>query len=110
MALVMSDINPGAGLIIGINDSAVTIANARNEQSSYRTDGRQRQVAQMDGSIVETQAGWKDGTLTISRGVAGTAILKREFKPGKDGATLEVKETVDAGGGKLQKKLVFTRE
>lgn len=110
MALVQSDINPGAGLVIAVNDSAVSIANARGEQSSFRTDARRRQVAQMDGSIVETQAEWKDGALTIERGVAGTAMLKREFKPAKDGNTLEVKETVDAGGGKVQKKLTFTRQ
>ena len=110
MALVLSDIDPGAGLVIAINDSAVSMANARNERSSFRTDGRKRQAAQMDGSIVETLALWKDGTLQIERGVAGTAILKREFKPSKDGNTLEVKETVEAGGGKVQKKLIFTRQ
>jgi hypothetical protein len=110
MALVLSDIDPGARLIIAINDSAVSMANARNEQSSFRTDGRRRQAAQMDGSIVETLALWKDGALQIERGVAGTAILKREFKPSKDGNTLEVKETVEAGGGKVQKKLTFTRQ
>ena len=110
MALVLSDINPGAGLVIAINDSAVSMANARNEQSSFRTDGRKRQVAQMDGSIVETQAGWKDGVLQIERGVAGTAILKREFKPSKDGGTLELKESVEAGASKVQKKLIFTRQ
>jgi hypothetical protein len=110
MVLVLSDINPGAGLVIAINDSAVSMANARNEQSGFRTDGRRRQTAQMDGSIVETQAQWKDGSLTIERGVAGTAILKREFKPSKDGNTLEVRATVEAGGGKVQKKLIFTRQ
>ena len=110
MALVLSDIDPGARLVIAINDSAVSMANARNEQSSFRTDGRRRQAAQMDGSIVETLAIWKDGALQVERGVAGTAILKREFKPSKDGNTLEVKETVEAGGGKVQKKLTFTRQ
>ena len=110
MVLVMSDINPGAGLVLALNDSAVTIANARNEQSSFKTDGRKRQDAQMDGSIVETQALWKDGVLVIARGVTGTAVLRREFKVSKDGSMLEVKETVDAGGGKVQKKLVFIRQ
>ena len=110
MALVLSDIDPGARLVIAINDSAVSIANGRNKQSSFRTDGRKRQSAQMDGSIVETLALWKDGILQVERGVAGTAILKREFKPSKDGSTLEVKETVEAAGGKVQKKLIFTRQ
>jgi hypothetical protein len=109
MAIILSDFAPGAKMIIATNDSTVAIAIAAG-QSSYKTDGHKRQDAQMDGSIIETQAEWKDGVLDIAHGVTGVAMLAREFKPNKDGSVLEIKETVEAGGGKLQKKLVFTRE
>jgi hypothetical protein len=109
MAIILSDFAPGAKMIIATNDSTVAIAVAAG-QSSYKTDGHKRQDAQMDGSIIETEAGWKDGTLAVAHGVTGVAMLTREFKPNKDGSVLEIKETVEAGGGKLQKKLVFTRE
>jgi hypothetical protein len=109
MAIIASDFAPGEKMIIATNDSTVAIATAGG-QSSYKTDGRSHQDAQMDGTIIETESGWKDGTLEVSHGVVGVAMLKREFKPNKDGSVLEIKETVDAGGGKLQKKLVFVRE
>lgn len=110
LALVLTDMNPGAQLAIAINDSAVTLADGYGHTSSFRTDGRKREQAQMDGSIIQTQALWNGGTLEITRGVIGTALLKREFKPGKNGQSLEVKETVQAGSGKVQKKLVFERQ
>jgi hypothetical protein len=110
LALVLTDMNPGAHLAFAVNDSAVTLADGNGHTSSFRTDGRKHEQAQMDGSIIVTQALWNGGTLEITRGVIGTALLKREFKPGKDGRTLEVKETVQAGSGKVQKKLVFERQ
>jgi hypothetical protein len=110
LVLVTGDMNPGAKLIIAVNDSAVSMAASIGQLSSFRTDGRKRQAAQMDGSIIENQAQWKDGVLQIITGVANVASLKREFKPSKDGNTLELKETLEESGRKVDKKLVFTRE
>jgi hypothetical protein len=110
LALVVGDMNPGAKMIIAVNDSATSMASATGQLSSFRTDGRKRQAAQMDGSIIENQAQWKDGVLQVMTGVANVASLKREFRPSKDGSRLELRETVEAGGGKVQKKLIFTRE
>lgn len=110
LVLVTGDMNPGAKLIIAVNDSAVSMAASIGQLSSFRTDGRKRQAAQMDGSIIENQAQWKDGVLQVITGVANVASLKREFKPSKDGNTLELKETLEMSGRKVAKKLVFTRE
>jgi hypothetical protein len=115
LAMVIADVNPGAGMFIGVNDSVVAIATAAmlkadpNAQSNWKTDGKKHQEAQMDGSITEIESTWKDGVLTISYGVAGVATFKREFKPGKDGKTLEVKETVESNGRKAEYKLLFNR-
>ncbi len=110
VALVTSDMNPGAKLIIAVNDSAVSMAASTGQLSSFRTDGRKRQAAQMDGSIIENQALWKNGVLQVITGVANIASLKREFRPSKDGNMLELKETLDVDGRKVDKKLVFARE
>jgi len=116
LQLVLADANPGAGMVIAANDSTVAIATAvmlkadPNAQSNWKTDGRQHQNAQMDGSIIETQAMWKGGTLTVIYGIAGVGSLKREFKPSKDGKTLELKETIESNGRKADYKLIFTRE
>ena len=112
---VMADINPGAGIVLGVNDSVVAIATATmlkanpNAQSNWKTDGKKHQDAQMDGTIVEMQSGWKDGVLTLMYGVVGVGSLTREFKVAKDGKTLELKETMEVNGRKAEKKLVFNR-
>ncbi|MGH7594629.1 MAG: hypothetical protein ACRELE_12375 [Gemmatimonadales bacterium] len=110
LGLVIGDMNPGSRMTIGVNDSAITIARATGQLSSFRTDGRKRQAAQMDGSIIETQALWKGDILQVITGVANVASLKREFKMSKDGHVLEMKETLDASGRKVDKKLWFTRQ
>jgi hypothetical protein len=116
LQLVTADANPGAGMVIAANDSTVALATATmlrgdpKAQSNWKTNGHPYQDAQMDGTIIQTQAAWKDGTLTLTYGIAGVGSLKREFKPGKDGKTLEVKETIEAGGRKADYKLIFTRE
>ena len=110
LMMVVNEMSPGAGIVIAVNDSAIAMANAAGVQSAYKTDGKRRQAAQMDGTVIETLALWKDNVLQVTKGIAGVASVKREFKPSKDGATLEVKETLDVGGRKVDKKLVFTRQ
>lgn len=109
MAMVMSDANPGNKLTIVVTDTNVTLTNAAGQSNAFSTDGRKHQEAEMDGSIVEWQASWDGDVLTITRGVVGVVTLKREFRPSKDGNTLEVKESGEAGASKTDKKLVFTR-
>lgn len=112
---VMSDINPGDGMVIAVNDSVVAIATATalkanpTAQSNYKTDGKKHQDAQFDGTIVETQSGWNDGVLTVMYGIVGVGSLTREFKVAKNGKTLELKETMEVNGRKAEKKLVFNR-
>lgn len=114
LQIVLADVDPGAGLVITANDSVVTVATAAMAKSgtqvNWKADSKKHQDAQMDGSIIETQATWKDGVLTLIKGVAGVGSLKREFEVSKDGNTLKVKESIDAGGRKAEKKLVFTRK
>lgn len=113
LEIVLADADPGAGLVIGANDSIVAMASAAmvkaGTQVDWKTDGKKRQDVQMDGSIIETQAMWDSGVLTTSKSVPGTGLLKREFKVSKDGKTLEIKERIEAGGRKVEKKLTFTR-
>lgn len=113
--LVLAEADPGAGINMAANDSIVALATATMiaksiGQSEYKTDGKKRQEALMDGTIIETQASWSDGVLTITKSVAGVATLKREFKISKDGKTMEVKEHIEAAGRKADKKLVFNRK
>ena len=115
LQIVLADVDPGAGIVIAANDSVVAMATAAMlaqsaGQINWKTDGTMHQRAQMDGSIIETQAMWHDATLITIKGVAGIGSLKREFKVSKDGKTLEVKESIDASGRKAEKKLVFTRK
>lgn len=109
MAMMISEMDPGTKLIVAVNDSAITMATVRGTVS-WKTDGRKRQEAQMDGTLIETQGLWKDDVLQLNRAVAGTASVHREFKVAKDGNTLELKETLEANGRKVEKKLVFARE
>jgi hypothetical protein len=115
LAAVMADMNPGAGMVLGVNDSVVAIATATmlkanpSAQSNWKTDGKKHQDAQMDGTIVEMQSGWKDGVLSIMYGVVGVGSLTREFRITKDGKTLEMKEIIEVNGRKAEKKLVFNR-
>ena len=114
LQIVLADVDPGAGIVIAANDSVVSLATAATvksgAQSNWKTDGKKRQEAQMDGSIIETQAMWQGGVLTTIKGVAGVGSLKREFKLSKDGKALEVKERIEVSGRKVEKKLVFTRK
>ena len=101
--------------MIAANDSVVALATANmlkanpNAQSNWKTDGKKHQDAQMDGSIIESESSWKDGVLTIAYGVVGVGTFTREFKPSKDGKTLEVKETLLVGRQKAEYKLAFNR-
>ena len=115
LRLVMAEVNPGAGLVVAANDSTVAMATANvlkanpNAVSNWKTDGKKYQDAQMDGTITESQSGWRDGVLTIMYGVVGVGSFTQEFKLGRDGKTLELKETVLAGGRKAEYKLSFNR-
>ncbi len=112
--IVMADVDPGAGYVIAANDSTVAMATAAmvksGTQVNWKTDGKKHQAAQMDGTIIETQAGWQDGTLTLLTNIPGVGSLKREFEVSKDGKTLKVKESIDVGGRKADKKLVFDKK
>lgn len=115
LELVFAEADPGAGININANDSLVAMATATMIAKSlgateYKTDGKKRQEALMDGTIIETQASWSDGVLTIVKSVAGVGLLKREFKLSKDGKVLEIKEHIEAAGRKADKKLVFNRK
>ena len=115
MKLVMAEVNPGVGIVIAANDSVVASATANmlkanpGAVSNWKTDGKKRQDAQMDGTIIESESGWKDGVLTISFGVVGLGTFTREFRPSKDGRTLELKETILVGKQKAEYKLMFNR-
>ena len=111
----MAEVNPGARIAIQANDSVVALATANmlkmnpSAVSNWKTDGKKHQDAQMDGTIVESQSGWKDGVLSIMFGAVGVGSFTREFKVGKDGKTLELKETIVMSGRKAEFKFVFNR-
>ena len=101
-------------MVIGANDSTVAIETASllkanpNAQSNWKTDGKERQDALMDGSITETRCSRKGGVPSVSCGVVGLGSFSREFKVCTDGNTLELKETGMANGRTAEYKLSFT--
>jgi hypothetical protein len=79
---------------------------------TWPPDGRKRQKAMLDGSILEFTALWKGDKLELRDGVASMAELRRELKLSKDGQTLEMKLEVSgpAVPKKLSRKVVYLRE
>lgn len=109
MQALLAEVRPPATLVITADDSIVSLADANGDITEWRADGKKRQQAQMTGDVIELQAGWRFGELTLWRSIPGSASLKRVFKASNDGKTLELKLTLDMGGSKVDKKLSFTR-
>jgi hypothetical protein len=109
MRQLLAEVRPSEELVITADASTVTIAGADGQLVAWQTDGKKRQEAQMEGGVIETQAGWKYDVLQLVRDVPDGATLKREFKVSKDGKTMEVKVTLQ-NGGKAEKKLVYVKQ
>ncbi len=108
MAYVIIDMLPPATLQISATDTGVVLTSG-NRTSTWNTDGKTHQEALMEGGMLESQAAWDGTALQLQRDIPNSATLTREFRVAKDGATLEVKETLKYNGQKVEKKLVFTR-
>ncbi len=108
MAYVVVDMMPPATLQISANDTSVTLT-GDGRSSTWVTNGKTRQEALMEGGMLESEADWSATTLELQRDIPASASLKREYRVSKDGATLEIRETLKSNGQKVEKKLVFTR-
>jgi hypothetical protein len=109
MQYVVAEMRAVPTLTITANDTSVTIAAPGTDPVLWRADGKKRQQALMEGGMLELQAQWSDAEFDTMRGVPSSHSLKREFTVSKDGKTLQIKETLDLGHNKVEKKLIYTR-
>ncbi|MEP6591372.1 MAG: hypothetical protein ABJC19_09340 [Gemmatimonadota bacterium] len=109
MRALMSEARPAPVLVITASDFDATIADDEGHLTSWRADGKRKQEAQMEGGVIEFEAKWKGKALVVSRGIPEGATLRREFKPGDDGNSLELKTVLEMAGRKVERKFVYTR-
>jgi hypothetical protein len=111
--VLRQEIFPGDSISLEFTDSTVRVMTALGIDATWQTDGKNRVEAQMDGTMIGTQALWKGKSLRLSRAVVRYGRLDRDFSIAKDGVTLEVKENLvpDNGFrlGGFPKTLVFVR-
>ncbi len=94
-------------LVLKIGDGTAMTTDPAGFETVWKTDGKKRQVAQMEGGVVEYRGEWLGRTLALEKSIPGVGSVKREFKPLGDGE-LEVKVVLSVGK-KVEQKLVYTR-
>lgn len=97
-------------MVITASDFDVTLADTAGNSTPWHADGKMHQEAQMEGGVIEFGAKWKGKTLVIERIIPNMVTLHREFKPGKEPNTLELKTEVQRNGQVVEKKFVYTRQ
>jgi hypothetical protein len=98
-------------LVVTISDTAVVLANAAGAELRWVPDGRVRQHAQLDGTLLENSAQWHGDKLQVQNGVHGTADLKRSLRLIDKGQALELKLELSgpAVPRKVSRTLVYIR-
>lgn len=93
------------------SDSTVAIVVGEVEVA-WNPDGRKRQQAQMDGTLLFNEASWKGSKVELIDGIEGSAQLKREFRLIDDGEALELKLEVSGRSvpKKVSRKVVYLRQ
>lgn len=104
----MADARPATELVITAAESVVNLASDGGEPATWQVDGRKHQEPLLEGGVIETEAEWSYDVLRLTRNIPEGLSVKREFKVSKDGATLEIKVTLQRGR-KVEKKLVYRR-
>mgnify|MGYP006908277743 CR=1 FL=1 len=93
------------------SDTSV-IVTVQDVHVSWPPDGRKRQQALFDGTLLHNSARWKGRKVELVDGIEGSAELKREIHLIDDGAALEVK--LELGGPamprKMSRKVVYVRQ
>jgi hypothetical protein len=108
---LVTQLQPPGVLVISLSDKVAGMGVPDGEPIEWTTDGKKRQKAQMDGTLLEFMGRWRGEKLTLTDGVSGTAELKRELHLIEGGAALEMKLELTGQGfpGKLERKVIFTR-
>jgi hypothetical protein len=96
-------------MVITASDFDVTIGDTTGRSTPWHADGKKHQEAQMEGGVIEFSSKWKGKTLVVERIIPDLVTLHREFKPGKEANTLELKTEVESNGHVVEKKFVYTR-
>jgi hypothetical protein len=92
--VLRQELFPGDSISLEVTDSTVRVMTVFSTEATWRTDGKDRVEAQMDGTMIVTRAFWKGKSLLLSRVVVSYGRLERDFTVAKDGSKLEVKETL----------------
>jgi len=96
-------------MVITASDFDVTIGDTTGRSTPWHADGKTHQEAQMEGGVIEYGSKWKGKTLVVERIIPNMVTLHREFKPGKEANTLELKTEVESNGRVVEKKFLYTR-
>lgn len=108
---LVTQLQPPGVVVISLSDKVAGMSVPDGEPIEWTTDGKKRQKAQMDGTLLEFMGRWRGEKLTLTDGVSGTAELKRELHVIENGAALEMKLELSGQGfpRKLERKVIFTR-
>jgi hypothetical protein len=108
---LVTQLQPPAVVVISLSDRVAGMSVPDGEPIQWTTDGKKRQKAQMDGTLLEFMGRWRGEKLTLTDGVSGTAELKRELHVIENGAALEMKLELSGQGfpRKLERKVIFTK-
>lgn len=107
---LMSEARPASVMVITASDFDATIADDQGHITSWRADGHMKQEAQMEGGVIELEAKWKGKAMVVERTIPDQVALRREFKPGDDGKSLDLKTVLEMAGRKVERKYVYTRD
>lgn len=103
-----TEVRPQQLLVLKISDGMVVTTDPSGYETTWKTDGKKHQVAQMEGGVIEFQGEWQGKVLLLEKSIPGAGAVEREFKPTKEG-DLEVKITLNLGK-KVEQKLVYRRQ
>ncbi|MEI2719134.1 MAG: hypothetical protein V9E87_03170 [Gemmatimonadales bacterium] len=103
----LAEVRPLQTMVLKISESEVITADQTGFETTWKTDGKKHQVAQMEGGVIEFQGEWQGKVLLLEKSIPGAGSVTREFKPAKDGS-LELTITLEVGK-KVEQKLVYTR-
>jgi hypothetical protein len=108
---LLAQLNTPATMVLTAGAKEIAIATVDGTIVTWTPDGKKRQKAMLDGSILEFAATWKGDKLELRDGVATMAALKREFKVSADGQTLTIKLELDGSAvpKKLSRTVVYVR-
>ncbi len=111
---LITQLQPPAMLRIEATDATTSIGVPNMpdvEPISWTTDGKKRQKAQMDGTLLEFTGKWHGEKVTLTDAVSGTAELKRDLHVIENGAVLAMKLELSGTGfpQKLERKVYFQR-